>query len=754
MSPRLTSYEVAQHTTAILRRYLRWLRERGDGVVDRGADHPPAPDLLALLQSILDTHDRLRDPFDRFVAAPHDPMAEENFEVALVREVEDDNEVFVRLEEGLERQHSGQRQGSPPGEWLGAARPPREGGPRYVEPPSSPPSRPPSFDDVGVSDGYGGGFRGGLLGDEPEPVAANGHDDDAAEPAPVPRNGHDDAQSEPEPAPAPVPANGHDDAEDSGEATSVTAFLNAELEDVDASTPLTVGETYTLAFSLDQVAKRTIIASGAQLSFTFPAGTDEVVFTVQLDGDDFDVVERSRPLRFRRPGVSRGKARFDIVPLRNGRSELVATVHHAGNFVQQLTLTFDVGVTSEHPMTSSSLGRPIADAAVLQPRDIGFAIEPAPAGGYTCTAWGATAARVHLAIQQSELASAIEQVRAALMDVVGKRIFQKSLDIPPEDRDFALATLAKAGFRLYQKIFYHPAGGADARRLGDWLREQATGTRDVLQIQLLSRDFPVPWGLLYIDERWNPDAIDWQRFLGMSHIIEQIPLQTTLSTLNGIIDSESAGLSVSVNFNESIDEQMRADFVARQVSYWGTSTTFTPSVNLVSRTKREEFIRALNSAATSDQILYLYCHAVAAGLTGGGPDASFLVLSGDEHVTLGDLNLEAPTSVQLAGSPLIFINACESAELSPMFYDGFVPYFMAKGARGVIGTECKTPALFAAEWANDFFDRFLEGGSLGEIFLRMRREYFEQHGNPLGLVYGVHCDSDTRVQPAMVRTGV
>ena len=28
----------------------------------------------------------------------------------------------------------------------------------------------------------------------------------------------------------------------------------------------------------------------------------------------------------------------------------------------------------------------------------------------------------------------------------------------------------------------------------------------------------------------------------------------------------------------------------------------------------------------------------------------------------------------------------KSAELSPAFYDGFVPYFMSKGARGVVGT--------------------------------------------------------------------
>ncbi|MET1085905.1 MAG: CHAT domain-containing protein [Arthrobacter sp.] len=532
---------------------------------------------------------------------------------------------------------------------------------------------------------------------------------------------------------------------------AVQAWLNAELEDADPTQPLLVGQTYILAFSLDQAAKHTVIASGEPFNFLFPPGTDEVILTVQLDSDNFEVLERSQPLRFSRPGTDREKATFHVIPRSNGRHQLVATVHHAGNFLQQLTVTIDVGVTAGQPLTAASQGRPVADAAVLQPRDIGFAIEPAPGGGYNCTAWGATAARVHLPIEQPELASAIDQVRRALLDVVGKQKFRTELDIPPEDRDAALTLLAKEGFRLYQKIFYHPAGGADARRLGDWLRQQTTGTDEVLNIQLLTRNFPVPWGLLYIDDDWRPAATDWRRFLGMSHVIEQIPLQTTMTTLNGVIDSGSAGLSVSVNVNESIDEQMHADFVARQMSYWGAVVDFQPPVNVVSRTRRDELVNALNDGATPDQILYIFCHAVAAGLTGDGPDASCLVFSGDERITLGDLNLEAPTTVQLEGSPLVFINACESAELSPMFYDGFVPYFMAKGARGVIGTECKTPALFAAEWARTFFDRFLGGGSLGQIVLGMRREFFEQHGNPLGLIYGVHCDGDTRVHPATSR---
>ena len=146
-------------------------------------------------------------------------------------------------------------------------------------------------------------------------------------------------------------------------------------------------------------------------------------------------------------------------------------------------------------------------------------------------------------------------------------------------------------------------------------------------------------------------------------------------------------------------------------------------------------------------------HAESAGLADpGGPDASALVLS-DAKLTLGDLALDAPTSTPLAGKPLVFINACESAELSPAFYDGFVPYFMAKGARGVVGTECKIPALFGAEWARRFFGRFLGGETLGEAFFALRREFLKKNGNPLGLLYAVHCDGDTQIHPVLPLVG-
>ena len=532
-------------------------------------------------------------------------------------------------------------------------------------------------------------------------------------------------------------------------------WVNVEIEGQTPDQPLVTNRWYTLAFDVDVERRATAVAGTIfQGEKAFAEGEAEITLTVQLDTPDFETSDRERPVRLTRTGKSLTKARFDIRPLHDGASMLKATIHKQGNFIQQIDLTFDVGAVRAAPVQTLSRGRSVAAADMVKPRDIGLSISPA-VGGYDCIVWGAVMTRAKLPLQPAYLASAIDAARDEVMKVVmykdanGDYAFQKAIEIPAADSDAALKILARAGAQLFHKLFFGPAAGDDSKRVGKYLRDMASRREVRLQLQVVSESTPVPWGLLYVGDASEGAALDWDNFIGMRHVIEQIPLQTSMSVSDSSIRSDNPKLSVSVNVNTTIDTQMHAHFVSQQQSYWTERAQSGLNLRLVNRSRSSEFKRALASAATDDQILYLYCHAEAAGLNDpGGPDASSLVLS-DARVTLGDLNLDAPTDTQLRGNPLVFINACESAQMSPAFYDGFVPYFMAKGARGVVGTECQTPALFAAEWAKRFFERFLAGEVLGEVFLGLRQEFLKQHGNPLGLMYAVHCDGDTQIQPAL-----
>ena len=530
-------------------------------------------------------------------------------------------------------------------------------------------------------------------------------------------------------------------------------WINVALEDQPRDAPLATGKWYTVALDVDlaQHAEALATAPFAETSL-FPAGVDEVEVTVQLDSADFKIADNVRPLRIPRAGKSSNKARFDISPLHDGASTLTATLHKDGNFLQNIVITFVVGGERAVPVDTTARGRPPSAANVLRPRDIGVSLAPGVAG-YDCVVWGAVAARARLPVPSARLASAIDALRRELMKVVmhqdenGAYVFQTGIDIADADRDFALKTMARAGALLFQRVFFGPGAGADSQAVGNFLRQQASDPAKQLKLQVVAETAPIPWGLLYVGDASAGAKLDWDLFIGMRHVIEEIPLQTTLAVTDSAISSDQPQLAVSVNVNSGIDAQLGITVVAEQQAYWTAATTARKRITVTSRATSADVVHALASDATDDQILYFYCHAETSGIA--DPGASSLVFA-DAAITLADLDLDAPTSTPLRGKPLVFINACESAELSPAFYDGFVPYFMAKGARGVVGTQCKTPALFAAEWGKRFFERFLDGAALGDVFLALRREFLAEHGNPLGLLYAVHCDGDTRIEPALL----
>jgi CHAT domain len=546
-------------------------------------------------------------------------------------------------------------------------------------------------------------------------------------PAPAPSA---PAPSQPPSQPAPLP--------DGASPEAVQSYLNAKLEDTDTSQPLQVGTDYSLAVWFAREARPD--AASARVGLVFPPDTDHLDLTIRVLSAEFETPPLPQQIRVRRDGTSQGRLLFPIIPKVEGPATLTVMVDFQGNFVQQVVLRYDVAGAPAADVTVTNLGRPASAAAVLGPREASMRFTPA-IGGYKLFVPGVTQDEVLVRLTADELAARIEKVRSELLTLVKNETFALSMDIPPELRDIALGKLARAGFRLYQRIFEGPLATAELRAVGAWLRDALSD--EVTTLQVVSTGFPVPWALVYLTDRWDATKLDWHNFIGMRHIVEQVPMrEIPITPPSPMIDSAPA-LGIHVLYNDGIDAQMPSHPVAAQRAYWGSRH----GLQLIEGTSVAELFDSALATSATDKVLYLYCHAVASNTD---PDDSHLVLSGDEKVTLGELSVRAPTGDLLPSAPLVFVNACESGDLSPNFYDGFVPYFLAKGARGVIGTECKTPGLFASEWAQAFFDRFFTGEQLGTTILTLRRQFLAEHGNPLGLLYGVYCDPDTRVDPAVV----
>jgi len=533
-------------------------------------------------------------------------------------------------------------------------------------------------------------------------------------------------------------------------------WLRARLEkDNDGAARLVSNRWAILDFDIaleasDEAAAQMAIAEES----LFARNEHEVILTIQLDSQDFDLLEATGTLRVVRAGQNGDKARFALRPLHPGPSRINAIVHKQGNFLQRMEIVFNVDSTTDEAVFAVGRGRPVAAAAQLRPRTLGLLLSPL-AGGYDCTVWGTVCGRARLLVTPDRLAASVEGIRSALEQVIahrdaqGRLVFQQGLAISEAANSFALEKLAKAGAALFLLLFFGPGSGRDAQHVGQFLRRVLMADGPPLTLQVIGEAVSIPWGLLYLAPAGPGAVLSWDGFLGMRHIVEHIPLQNELVVHGSEIPSDDPCLVVSAFMSESIDAQMRDAFVGRQRRFWDDLARQRP-INFRFGSGQQELFGALTGSAVKAQIIYLFCHASASGLGDpGGPDSAALSVDSDAALTLGDLRLQAADRACLAGQPLVFINACESAQMSPAFYDGFVPFLMSQGARGVIGTECLTPAPFAEAWATRFFQRFLGGEALGVAFLALRRQFLREKGNPLGLLYAVHCDCDTLVTPAL-----
>ena len=529
-------------------------------------------------------------------------------------------------------------------------------------------------------------------------------------------------------------------------AERVEAWLDAKL--VNPAESLRVGQPTKLSIGLSGEVIAEV--ADAFLFLDFPEGVDRLTLSVTLIGDDFAVDETTLPLTVDRSGESIDTAVFTITPKRRGVRKVTAIIFCDNSYLQTITITLRVSTVPGPALATVTVGRGLGSAPVPRKpvKRVVLYIQVNDRGGaYEAALFHETGVKpnIVLGVDRFSLPGILDEFRLTLGDIVDDPIVQQNIDIPDKKRDEILRKLAEAGNGLFQQIFR----SGEARVLGAKLMELVLASDGELVFQVTSKEFVFPWSLMYVaDQLDSQDSIELRRFVGMSCVVEQLPVKDPPSDYSSTIDSGAGKLSLSFNLNTRITE-LGSHFIESQQIFWGEFPDYAPPISVTDRTERKQLVAALKDPATTDQILYLYCHAES---NDDYPTRSFLELS-DTTVSVGELRSRAPVSTQLSGHPLVVINACESGQLSPRFYEGFVPYFIEKGARGVIGTECKVPALFAAEWGNEFFRQVFTGEELGWIMLRLRRSFMAR-GNPLGLTYGCYCAATTRITPAVSKIAV
>ena len=318
--------------------------------------------------------------------------------------------------------------------------------------------------------------------------------------------------------------------------------------------------------------------------------------------------------------------------------------------------------------------------------------------------------------------------------------------------DETISHLAIAGRILFNQIFFpadppqdFPAQYLDRLQAIGRIFEQLASRS--LRIRVTSENVYVPWNLLYtgpIEDWVEGRGATIRGFWGYQHAIEHTPRDGSVKTLHAL----NPPVAVSMHLDEKIDSTFRVPCNAEVIQMFKAFG----DLDLRPRNTRVDTAARLSTPPVDECVFYFCCHAAGVGEdTVMEQKEAFLKLTDLVPIKASDID-QWLTNVTFTGRPIIFLNACQTAQMNFVFYQGFAPIFLRKGASSVIGTQTEIPARFASHFAQQFFCKFLSGGGrVGDILLELRRLYADRYRNPLGLLYSVYHGADVYLKEPLAR---
>jgi len=541
-------------------------------------------------------------------------------------------------------------------------------------------------------------------------------------------------------------------------------WLAASLEDHPAGEPLRAGRGYdlTIGVTAGGPPAEALAAEPVPPGAGPGPGADSIPLTVEVRGDAG--IETVNPvLTLPRHGASPDRARFRVTP-RAGteRLTLTAVITQDRMFIQVLSLTVPVSgedavagaspALAEVAVRSRARGRPRAGAVAAHRPDRTLLVN-----GNDLYLMGAGPYAMHATLPYSpeRLAEIAARPRTALQEIANgvlddSAAHQAGVAIPPEIYQTYLAELVRAGALMFRTLFFGPDASPELKDLGCAL-QGLMAHDEPLWLEVVAKTHVVPWHLLAF-----PDLDDPAPILGLRHRVTYLPMRgsTRRPPPSRSLREGGGPLRVVLAVNRDIDDHggIRRDLVQNQIAAWQQRADEAGGALAVTVPLEPKILNVLVRNTPPAELLYFFCHAHQDQDPGRlGRAAASLEFARGYTVSLEELMLYEPLGHEFDAAPLVVLNACTSAAPEPSVYGSFLPYLLARGARGVIGTEADVPPVFAAAWAQEFFSRVLDGVPLADAAFGLARDFVARHRNLLGLVYVLHCDGRSLVRPAIPR---
>jgi hypothetical protein len=231
-------------------------------------------------------------------------------------------------------------------------------------------------------------------------------------------------------------------------------------------------------------------------------------------------------------------------------------------------------------------------------------------------------------------------------------------------------------------------------------------------------------------------------FWGFKHIIEQPPFITKSHSLETEISVSPGGkMEMVMGYHNGLPALQ---------GHLGNLNKILTNTKIIPESSRDDFFNALEQSDL--ELIYFFCHGKRLQDPGAKTFTPYLEIGDNEKITiktLGNWQDALPDIHHWKNTkPLVFINGCHTAELTPDALANFVDRFIDLDASGVIGTEVTIEERLASEIAELFFLHLVnKNNTVGEA-IRAVRFGFLTKGNVMGLAYTPYCSADLHLKLA------
>jgi hypothetical protein len=525
-----------------------------------------------------------------------------------------------------------------------------------------------------------------------------------------------------------------------------------------------------------------------------PEQKDDVELLVTAQSDDFEISPRVATITLPPSGNSKKDPIFRIRPLRasgsaDDRLKIRFRIFYKYNFLQMLTVRggalteFDDGEVASYAPPRIDLGyydiqTDVNDFDFMGPRSLHIEINPAGDQYELTFTFGRKGQTGELVVQarvfltSTQLAGEISGARKVLFGISSSETLGKEVPGDKWEFDDHLKALADEGIKLWSLLFDR-GEGQEITTVGDWLRQNPLPIGSTIQVTMAANAsaFVFAWNLLYDGRK---PKYSGKGFWGLRYVIEQrvlhpFPLSPVATTttrpieigamywqfsqtpdqqnyLRGLLAlAKNAKLALGAPIDDAKSAKQCLAAGSSDILYFFThGYTGLPNGETFGVTVQDflELYKTLSEQSATRQAWRYDAERISQKMFTS--DQSWIELTSG-RLQLDDLYTEVP---RLPLSPLVILNMCDSAQVTPTLSKSFIDFFLTRRARAIVGTECSIRPVFADFVGRSLIYLLMSAEPIGCALRKIRVQAF-RHRNLLGLAYTLFGSADSALDPSL-----